>query len=258
MRRLLFLLPAAMLANPGHVGAEAVEMRYRITLAGLSLGTASMSGNILKDRYTLNLRAKLNGLVGMVVGGSGAADASGNIVDGRPVSAGYALSASNSTMTRTIRMSVANAQVGSVAIEPPFEEHDDRVPITQGNKQGIVDPIGALVMPFRGKLSDPGSCDRTLPVYDGAQRFNVTLSYSGVRTVDVPGYAGQALVCSARYKPIAGHRANKPQVAFMQNNRDMDAWLIPAGETGVLVPFRISVRTQVGTSVIEAESVQLR
>lgn len=237
--------------------ADAVDMRYRISLAGLALGNASMSGNIAKDRYAINLRAKLNGLVGMIVGGSGAADATGSIVNGRPLSSGYALSASNSQMTRTIRMSVSNAQVNTVAIDPPFDEHPDRVPITPRNKQGIVDPIGALVMPVKGKPFEPSSCDRVLPVYDGAQRFNVTLSYSGTKDVSVPGYAGPALVCSARYTPIAGHRLNKKQVTYMQNNREMSAWLIPAGDTGVLVPFRISVKTQIGTSVIEAETVNV-
>ena len=241
--------------RPAH--AEAVDMRYRITLAGLSLGTASMNGSILRDRYAINLRAKLNGLVGLVLGGSGAADATGSISNGRPVSTGYALSASNSSMTRTIRMSVANAEVQTVVVDPPFEEHDDRVPVTARNRQGIVDPIGALLMPVRGNPFDPSGCNRVLPVYDGAQRFNVTLSYAETRDVAIPGYAGKALVCSARYVPIAGHRLNKKQVTFMQNNRDMSTWLIPAGDSGVLVPFKISVKTLVGTSVIEAEAVNL-
>ncbi len=237
--------------------ADTLDMRYRISLAGIPLGSASMNGTILKDRYSLNLRAKLGGLVGLVIGGSGAADASGTISDGRPISAGYAISASNSKLTRTIKMSVHNSQVERVAIEPPFDVHEDRIPVTPRNKQGIVDPVGALIMPARGNPLDPSGCNRILPVYDGAQRFNVTLSYEGIQDVNVPGYTGKALVCAARYTPIAGHRPNRKPVVFMQNNRDMSAWLIPAGETGVLVPFRIAVKTMVGTSVIEAEAVNL-
>ena len=257
MKLRAFLLLIASLAQASPIHAEAVDMRYRISLAGLSLGSATMSGNILRDRYAINLKAKLNGLVGMVVGGSGAADASGSISNGRPLSGGYALSASNSSMTRTIQMSVSNATVEKVAINPPFDEHPDRVPIMPRNKQGIVDPIGALMMPVRGDPFDPASCNRTLPVYDGAQRFNVTLSYTGKRDVSVPGYTGPVLVCAARYQPIAGHRPSKQQVVFMQNNRDMNTWLIPAGNTGVMIPFRISVKTMIGTSIIEAEAVNL-
>ena len=254
---LVATLMGACLIHVSQAQAEVVDLRYRITLAGLSLGTASMNGNIVRDRYSINLRAKLNGLVGLVLGGSGAADATGSISNGKPLSAGYALSASNSNMTRTIRMSVANAEVRNVVVDPPFEEHDDRVPVTPRNKVGIVDPIGALLMPVKGNPFDPSACNRVLPVYDGAQRFNVTLSYAETRDVAIPGYSGKALVCAARYMPIAGHRLNKKQVAYMQNNREMSTWLIPAGESGVLVPFKISVKTLVGTSIIEAETVNL-
>lgn len=251
------LITAAIVLTAVPARSEGVDMRYRITLAGLSLGTASMNGSVLNNRYAINLRAKLDGLVGLVVGGSGAADATGTIRNGHPLSAGYALSASNSHMTRTIRMSVSNAQVQQVAIDPPFDIYDDRVPVTPKNKQGIIDPVGALVMPVNGNPFDPSACNRVLPVYDGVQRFNVTLRYAGTQHVSVPGYSGKALVCSARYTPLAGHRPNKKQVVFMENNREMSTWLIPAGDTGVLLPFKISVKTMVGTSVIEAEAVNL-
>ncbi len=237
------------------VHAETLDMRYRITLAGLSLGTANMSGLVSRERYQLSISAKLQGLVGMVLSGSGSAEASGAIISGKPASNGYALSASNSSMTRTIRMSVANMKVDKVAVEPPFDEHPDRVPLNDANKRGIVDPIGALVMPAGANPLDPSQCNRTLPVFDSFQRFNVTLSYTGTRDISIRGYQGPVLICAARYTPLAGHRPTRKQTVFMQNNRDMSAWLMPVGETGVLLPVRISVKTQVGTSVIEADAV---
>jgi hypothetical protein len=38
----------------------------------------------------------------------------------------------------------------------------------------------------------------------------------------------------------------------MQENKDMSVWLVPLQAQRVLVPVRISVRTMVGTSVVEA------
>jgi hypothetical protein len=38
----------------------------------------------------------------------------------------------------------------------------------------------------------------------------------------------------------------------MQENRDMSVWLAPVEGARVLVPFRISIRTMIGTSVVEA------
>lgn len=240
-----------------HAQAETLDMRYRISLAGLSLGTANMSGSVSQSSYQLNIGAKLQGLVGLVLSGNGAAQGSGTIAGGKPSSNGYSLTANNSSMTRTIQMAIANMSVGKVAVDPPFEEHPDRVPLGVTTKKGIVDPIGALVMPASGNPLDPSECNRTLPVFDSFQRFNVTLSYTATRNVSIRGYQGPVLVCAARYTPIAGHRPTRKQTIFMENNKDMSAWLMPVGETGVLLPFRISVKTQVGTSVIEADAVSV-
>ncbi len=235
--------------------AETIDMRYRISLAGLSLGTANLSGAVAPDKYQLNINAKLQGLVGLVLSGAGAAQGSGDIVGGKPSSHGYSLTANNSSMTRVIQMAIDHMSVGQVEVTPPFDEHPDRVALSAANKKGVVDPIGALVMPASNNPLDPAQCNRTLPVFDSFQRFNVVLSYTGTKTISIRGYQGPVLVCAARYTPIAGHRPTRKQTVFMANNRDMSAWLMPVGNTGVLMPMRISVKTQVGTSVIEADAV---
>jgi hypothetical protein len=38
----------------------------------------------------------------------------------------------------------------------------------------------------------------------------------------------------------------------MEDNRDMSVWLAPVEGTRVLLPIRISVRTTIGTNIIEA------
>ena len=103
-----------------------------------------------------------------------------------------------------------------------------------------------------GPMLDPSACNRTIPVFDGAGRFDVTLSFASAKTVDVPGYKGPVLVCQARYTPIAGHRTGRKATQFMAENRDMEAWLAPVENTRMLVPVKISVRTMIGTTVIDA------
>ena len=104
---------------------------------------------------------------------------------------------------------------------------------------GTGDPIG------------PAACNRTLPLFDGGVRFDITLAFTGVRQVKGPGYAGPVAVCSARYKPIAGHRPDRPATKFMTNNKEMEVWLAPVGGTHFVVPYRISILTMIGTTVIE-------
>jgi hypothetical protein len=70
--------------------------------------------------------------------------------------------------------------------------------------------------------------------------------------VQKPGYAGQVLVCTARYQAVAGHRPDRPGVKFMEENREMSVWLAPVEGTRALIPLRISVLTTIGTNIIEA------
>ena len=46
-----------------------------------------------------------------------------------------------------------------VDIAPPFDDKPDRVPLTEKDEQGVVDPVGAVVMlvPAKGPLIGPDS-----------------------------------------------------------------------------------------------------
>jgi hypothetical protein len=103
-----------------------------------------------------------------------------------------------------------------------------------------------------GSVTDPSNCDRRIPVFDGASRFDVVLSYGETRAVQVPGYSGDVLVCNVRYVPISGHRPERPGTKFMAENKDMSVWLAPVEGKRVLFPLRVAVQTMVGMSVAEA------
>lgn len=238
----------------GPAGAAVLKIDYGIYLAGLPLGTADLESSFDGNQYRLEVQARLTGLAGAVTGGKGAATATGNLAGGQPTPASFAVTSRSSSDERTIRMGLAGGNVAAVEIQPPLDEKPDRVPVSPTHKRGIVDPVSALLMPTRAKgdLVSPENCNRTIPVFDGAARFDIVLSYAETRTVEKPGYSGPVLVCNARYKPISGHRSLRPSTKFMEENRDMSVWLAPVENTRILVPLRISVRTMVGTSVIEA------
>lgn len=250
--RVAAVLAATLLtALPARAGS--VDVLYSVSLAGLSLGTATLSGTVTPSRYSLTAQAHLTGLAGMVTGGKGAATATGGFGGGKVVPGNYALTASNSEMTRTVQMGLTGAGVQQVVVNPPIEPRPDRVPVNAGHQRGVIDPLGAVLMQTTAATPE-AACNRTIPVFDGAQRFDIRLSYAGTRTVAARdgGYAGPVVICKARYTPIAGHRSDRPAVKYMAENRDMEAWLAPSGVDGVYLPFRVSVKTMVGTSVIQA------
>jgi hypothetical protein len=242
------------LALPGAACADGFKARYSIKLIGLSLGGATLEGSIEPDAYQIDATAKLAGVAALVSSSRGAASASGLMTQGRVAPNAYATTSANATMTRTVRIAMASGTVKAAEIAPPFEELPGRVPVTEAHKQKIVDPLSALIMtvPENGAVIGPAACARSLPIYDGWARFNINLTYVGLRQVKVKGYEGPVAVCAARYVAVAGHRPDRPATKFMEDNKEMEVWLAPVGESRALAPFRISVATMIGTTVIEA------
>jgi hypothetical protein len=89
-------------------------------------------------------------------------------------------------------MSLSANTITGIDISPPFDDKPDRVPLTERDKQGVVDPVGAVIVPVsaKGPLVGPASCDRKIPVFDGYTRFDVDLTYVGQRDVSAKGYKG--------------------------------------------------------------------
>lgn len=251
----IFTAAAALLAGSVAADADTLRAKYSVRLIGLSLGTAGLTADLNGGQYKVEANARLSGIASMVSNSRGVAVSTGGLTPGKPAPATYATTSSSSAMTRTVRMALNGGNVRGVDISPPMEEPPDRIPVTDSHKRGVIDPLSALVMPVGGSepLLGPAACARSIPVYDGYTRFDVNLSYAGTKQVSAQGYNGTVVVCSARYVPISGHRPNRKVTEFMTNNRDMEVWLAPLESSRVMIPFRISVATMVGTTVIEAQ-----
>jgi len=254
-RRSVAALALLWLAMPaGAARADGFKARYSVKLIGLALGNATLEGSIEPDAYQIDATAKLSGIAALVSSSRGAASASGLLQQGRIAPNAYATTAANATMTRTVRMAMAAGNVKASEIAPPFEELPGRVPVTDAHKQKIIDPLSALIMMNSegGPVIGPGACNRSLPIYDGWARFTINLTYVGQKQVKVRGYEGPVAVCAARYVAVAGHRPDRAATKFMENNKEMEVWLAPIGASRATIPFKISVATMVGTTVIEA------
>jgi hypothetical protein len=234
--------------------AEVLRANYAIALIGLPIGVAEVQAQVANNHYSVTAQAHLSGIASWLKSARAASTGVGEIYEGHVSPSTFATSATSDTMTRTIRMAVAGNAVVGVDIEPPFEPRPDRVPLTEKDTHGILDPVGAFVLPAPvGEApTSPAACNRTLPIFDGYTRFDISLAYVGERKVKTKGYSGPVAICSVRYIPIAGHRRDRPATKFMADNRDMEVWLAPVSGTGLLFPYRVSVRTMIGTLVGEA------
>ena len=234
--------------------AQTLRVTYDLSLAGIPLGKANVSSSFSGPKYEMQGNAKLTGLAMLLTGGKGEASASGSLAGEAPRSTKFTVVSKTSDNQRSVRMGLKSGRVAEVEIDPPLEHKPDRVPVKPADKRGVVDPMSALLMPAQASksLTDPDNCNRTIPVFDGASRMNVVLTYAETKSVEVPGYSGPVLVCNARYVPISGHRAERPATKFMQDNRDMSVWLAPVEGPRLLFPLKVSVRTMIGIGEMQA------
>lgn len=252
-------LTAIVLLSAAAAQAETLRIRYNISLLGLSLGAASLTGTVSPDAYRLDVSAKVTGLASALGRSTGAASASGAIVKGRLSPATYATTAANSKETRTVRMSFSGGSVSGLDVSPPFEEKPGRIPLTEDSKRNVLDPLGAVLMtvPAGQPLLGSAACERAIPVFDGNTRFTITLSFKGLKKVSGKGYEGDVAVCAVRYTPIAGHRPERKATKFMAENKNIEVWLAPLEGPRVLVPYYLSVATQIGTTTLNVEDFQV-
>ena len=245
----LGLAPLPAFANTG-----ALVVRYGLTLAGLPIGTATVTFHVTDHgTYSIAAAAKVGGVMSLISDGRGSANASGHLGSDRPQPSAYALNSMSGKKPQTVQLALANGAVTATDIEPPPAPRGDRIPVRAADKRGVIDPLSALLVPVAGDANalTASACRRTLPVFDGAQRFDIPLSYSRTEHVRGNGYDGAVIVCSARYVPIAGHRPEREQTKFMAANRDLEFWLAPINGTHVLAPWRIVVGTQIGRLTID-------
>lgn len=242
--------------SPGAASPRADEFRarYDVSLIGFHIGEVAAAGSLGPGNYRVNLNAKLTGVAAMVSNIKLALASTGVLRKGGPSPSTYATSSANSQGVRTVRMSLDSGNVKAVDIFPPFEDKEGRIPVTEAHKRNIVDPTSAMIMPVpEGEpLIGPAACNRTIPVYDGYVRFDITLHYIGVRDVSIEGYSGPVSVCAARYVPISGHKRDSKSTKFMSENRDIEAWLAPIERAHVVVPLHVALMTLAGAAVIDA------
>jgi hypothetical protein len=66
------------------------------------------------------------------------------------------------------------------------------------------------------------------------------------------GYQGPVVVCAVYFIPISGYIPERYAIKYLAAMRDAEVWLAPIAGTRVVVPYRFSLPTPVGTGVLQA------
>jgi hypothetical protein len=253
-------LGAALPAALGAARADGrLNAKYSLTVGGVEIGRATLVAEATGTSYEIAATGRITGVLRAVSSGKGSVAARGAIGMGKVVPQVFAVAAEADGNAEGVRFAVANNAVKELVVEPPIKPLPDRVEITEAHLTNVIDPMsGAFVyVPGTVDMLSAAACDRSIPVFDGRQRYDISLSYLRVEQVKLAkGYSGPAVVCRAAYTPVAGHRPTRYTVKYMQENKEMYVWLGPVAGTRLLAPFKVTVATMIGTAILEATAFE--
>jgi hypothetical protein len=249
---------AAPVLSSGAARAEVrLDARFTASLAGVPIGKGVWQIDVADDQYTAAASGRTSGFLAVFSGGHGTAASRGTVKGSVLQPAAYASNVVSDKKSDEVRMALSAGNVKEFSVEPPLPPVPDRIPVTDAHRRGVIDPMtGALIaVGGNGDTVTPEACRRTMPIFDGRGRFDLTLSFKRMdRVKSEKGYDGPVLVCSVSYRPIAGHRANRAAIRYLMETRDIEVWYAPVTGTRILAPYRISIPTALGAAVLEANT----
>jgi hypothetical protein len=241
-------------AVPGRAETK-LDAQYEASLAGLPIGKGTWVIELGEKDYTLAASGMTTNLMKLFTGGKASATAQGAIVSGQFAPANYAASINTKKKTDEIRVTLSGGNVKDFRVDPPPEPNDERVPVTDAMRRGVLDPMtGAIArVPGSGDMRAPEACQRHIAVFDGRMRYDLQLSYKRMDHVQSKkGYAGPVVVCQLVFVPIGGHIPDRYAIKYLAKARDAEVWLAPMIGTRLMVPYRMQIETPFGLGVVEA------
>jgi Protein of unknown function (DUF3108) len=246
-------LMTAALGDHAHAEGK-LDASYTISFARIRVGDIAATGVFGESEYAISARGRAGGIMKVLVDGEASFATHGTIKDGYPVPTTFTSKIVSDAETSDVTMVLDEGSVKELAATVPPPK-SDRVPVTQANRQGIVDPLTAMLFSTAAAAEGLSQdvCRHTLPIFDGQQRYDLKLAFKRMDKVTAEkGYAGPVVVCSVGYEPIAGHQPSIPLVKYLSEGREMEIALAPLAGTRLLAPFRVSVVSALANLVIEA------
>ncbi|HUC47905.1 MAG TPA: DUF3108 domain-containing protein [Xanthobacteraceae bacterium] len=249
-----------MAADAGHAAPAMqgrLEAEYVASLAGIPIGHGTWIIEISNNQYTAAASGATTGIIHFFTGAHGTGAARGAVLGGQPVPASYGATIIYDRKVDDVRLTLTGGNVTEYAVEPPLPPVPDRIPITEADRRGVFDPMTSMLnrVGGTGDPVSPQACNRKVPVFDGRVRYDLRSEFKRMENVKAEhGYEGPAVVCSVYFTPISGYVPDRPAIKYLVELHDAEVWLAPISGTRVLVPFRFSMPTPLGTGLLQATS----
>ncbi len=251
----------------GGAGAEqsgqpssGLAMAMTIYAGGITIGKVDMDAKIVGDNYHVVSNLETSGVVNAFWQSQIQASSSGKI-DGRTFEPELydSFYTGHTEKHQEVSLSYENGTPVRLYANPPYSTTGYEV--SANDKKSTFDPLSAVVFIASGLGAEPNNpCSVLAPVYDGRRRYNIQMTKVKDTTVKMDNglYNGPALLCSIKYKQLAGFKA---RVLKESNFPSIEAWVatFPSKIPGrsYAVPLRVWAKSQYGVIAVVATSVKV-
>lgn len=250
MRGILAAL--AFASSIGSAGAETVkvDLTFKVWFGGLELAEIETGSRLFTDRYSVNSSARSVGVLSLVYDFETRSEARGVIVNGSPVPLRYQSDVSFGDDKRVLVMSREPGGVPQIDQNPPYDPAD-RDPVPSALQQESIDPLSAILRASLG-WTEGDVCTGTLPVFNGRTRTNISFEPVGPSTIpasDYSAYSGDAVLCTVRWRVIAGAYKRK-WPGLGKTFPDAKLWVAQVGARRHWVPVRLEADAFVAPVIV--------
>lgn len=251
------------LAEDGLSAPSRIVAVYRVDLGSFNLGNFKLTTTFRGEDYQMRGEGRFTVLQGLIYEWRGVTASSGRVTSMGPEPAMYAFNyADSAKMGERLRMRFDGRAVTDVSIIPRNRPLPHTIPVTKEQLEGVLDPMSGAFLSAKSENpnGDLSVCNKTLPVFDGRQRYDLVVTPKrvvSVKRTTRTGYGGPAVICGVKFIPIAGHQADNPAIRLMQQSNEIEVWLVPVRGTFMYVPYRIVLPTPVGYGTAVVTSIQV-
>ena len=245
------LLPLAAMvllvlaAAPPPVGPPE-HVKYRVEVygpAGLHVATTRTEIEETADSYRIKSAIETHGVASWFVSMKSTAEANGKLTAASAQPERFVSQTERNGVDRHGKVSYAEDGAVSGTSTPPPK--DAVKPISPGQMRGTVDNLTAYFMLER-QLGRGGKCDLTVPVFDGAQRYDLKFTDGGQQKLTPKGgqnFAGISTVCQMKRIEIAGFPANPEDSEGARSGTLWYARIVPGD---LVQAIRMEMETEAG------------
>jgi hypothetical protein len=234
--------------------AQSFRAEYLVSYLGLTIARSNFQSTISGRSFRLDGSLSSAGIAELFDDTRGTTTASGSFSGDVARPNAFAADYTTGRKAKKIAISFAGGSVSkTVNIPPPKPRGEDWVEVGASQLQDVADPLSSTLV--RADRLE-AVCDRTLKVFDGELRADLALTLAAKGPVSIGGYKGEAVVCEARFLPVAGYRKGHKSIEYLKNRSRILITFAPLGTTGVYAPIRATIGTRIGTITISARRLK--